>query len=151
MTFLDWSESQELWQLTTVLNQSLFFITKCCKKVSTIYTDIDYIYTYMHQLKKKQLQTIKQLSSLCICRILRKKPGAFSRSECGALQRGSKNEPFNCGMCGTVGKTRGIQWGKPMGKTPGKIGEQLLVEDGLFDYCLGLVSFKIRWGDLNMF
>lgn len=150
MTFLDWSESQELWQLTTVLNQSLFFITKCCKKVSTIYTDIDYIYTYMHQLKKKQLQTIKQLSSLW-CRILRKKPGGFSHDQ-------------NVGHSNVVARTSPStvacveQWGKPgnpMGKTNGKdTGKNRWAVVGWrwpFWLLLRLGELKIRWGGLNMF
>ena len=126
-----------------MLNQSLFFITKCCKKVSTIYTDIDYIYTYMHQLKKNNC---KQLNNFRLFVYVEsyEKSRRRCRSECGALQRGSKNEPFNCGMCGTVGKTWRIQRGKPMGKTPGKPSvSQLSVEDGLFDYCLGLVSLRL--------
>lgn len=153
MTFLDWSESQELWQLTTVLNQSLFFITKCCKKVSTIYTDIDYIYSYNASAEKKQLQTIKQLSSLCICRIPPKKAGGFSHDQnvghSNVVARTSPSTVACVEQCGKPGESNGEnQWERhreshrfrscPLKKWP-------------FWLLLRLGELKIRWGDLNMF
>lgn len=93
------------WQ--PCLNNQHFSLQSVIKN-STIYTDIDYIYTHICISWKKTIAnnwTRVESHDFPDC-----------RSECGALQRGSKNEPFNCGMCGTVGKT----WGNPTGKTNGK-------------------------------
>ena len=123
------------WQ--PCLTNHYFSLQSVVKKVSTIYTDIDYIYTYMHQLKKNNCKQLNRRRC---------------RSECGALQRGSKNEPFNCGMCGTVRKT----W-----ESNGENQWERHRESHRFRSCrwrkspfwllLRLGELKIRWGDLNMF
>ena len=91
------------------------------KSFYNIYRYIDYIYSYNALAKTKHLQTIKQLSSLCICRIPRKK----NRRRCVDQNVGHSNVVARTSPS-TVACVE--QWGKPgesngenqWERTPGK-------------------------------